>query len=218
MRLCAVKDRIPQDADTWFWGSDLFDQMGRFAGLGDEMATIALDSLADYPVLQAETATLATIRQLIDVRTGEGVQDDLWHTRTIIERYTPQLVPAMRGAREQRGKITFGPVNALHYPLALVAMTLLPALAWFGWRGRLPFAIAELAATCMVAILGNAFICGALSNPHDRYGARMVWIAAFVGLVALAVVAVQRAPRLAGLMRDRQSAVPAAIPVETTIR
>jgi hypothetical protein len=31
--------------------------------------------------------------------------------------------------------------------------------------------------TVTVAILANAFICGVLSGPHDRYGARIVWIA-----------------------------------------
>jgi hypothetical protein len=35
-------------------------------------------------------------------------------------------------------------------------------------------------------LLANALVCGALSNPHDRYGARVVWLATFaVGLAAL---------------------------------
>jgi hypothetical protein len=50
---------------------------------------------------------------------------------------------------------------------------------------------------CIVALLGNAFVCGALSNPHDRYGARMVWIAAFAVTLALSrLVARQRRPRV----------------------
>ena len=36
-----------------------------------------------------------------------------------------------------------------------------------------------------LAILANAFVCGALSNPHDRYGARLVWIAPFVVALVL---------------------------------
>jgi hypothetical protein len=42
-----------------------------------------------------------------------------------------------------------------------------------------------LAATISTALLGNAFICGVISGPHDRYGARLVWIATFVVLIAL---------------------------------
>ena len=44
---------------------------------------------------------------------------------------------------------------------------------------------ARLAATVTVAILANAFACGALSGPHDRYGARMVWIAVFTAAIAI---------------------------------
>jgi hypothetical protein len=33
-------------------------------------------------------------------------------------------------------------------------------------------------------MLGNAFICGVISGPHDRYGARLAWIATFVALIA----------------------------------
>jgi hypothetical protein len=33
-------------------------------------------------------------------------------------------------------------------------------------------------------MLGNAFVCGVISGPHDRYGARMVWITTLVVLIA----------------------------------
>ena len=80
LRLCAYKEQLPTDADVWFWGSDLFDQLGRFAGLGQEMEKIAVDSVIDYPALQAKTALVATARQLIAVHTGEGVLTTIWHT------------------------------------------------------------------------------------------------------------------------------------------
>jgi hypothetical protein len=45
---------------------------------------------------------------------------------------------------------------------------------------------AALAITVVGALVANAFVCGALSGPHDRYGARMAWIATLVIAVALA--------------------------------
>ena len=36
-----------------------------------------------------------------------------------------------------------------------------------------------------VAILANAFVCGVLSGPHDRYGARIAWIATFTAAIAI---------------------------------
>jgi hypothetical protein len=193
LRLCAVKDEIPQDADTWFWGSELFDRMGRFAGLDKEMETIALGCLVDYPGLQIETAIVATLRQLVDVQTGEGVLDALWHTQGIINRFTPQLRSTMLAARQQNGGIDFKTINELHYPLALLAMMLLPVAVLLARRQKLPADIGELAAATMLALAANAFVCGALSNPHDRYGARMVWLAVFAGALALARFYEQRA-------------------------
>lgn len=195
LQLCAYKDQLPNDADVWFWGNGLFDRLGRFAGLGKEMEKIAVESLIEYPGLQLKTAAIATARQLIDVHTGEGVLNSIWHTYSIIERYTPQLVPAMRAAAQQHGALSFTAINRLHYPVALLSMALLPAMLVLAWRKRLPPEIGALAAAVMLALLANALVCGALSNPHDRYGARMVWLATFTVAIALARLYRQRAGR-----------------------
>jgi len=62
---------------------------------------------------------------------------------------------------------------------------LLPLLAALALRRRIASDIGELAMTCLLAVLANAFVCGVLSNPHDRYGARLVWLA----VTSLAVAA-----------------------------
>jgi len=185
LQLCAYKDQLPDDADVWFWGSKLFNSLGRFAGLDKEMEKIAIESLIEYPALQAKTAAIATARQLIDVHTGEGVMPTVWHTYGIIDRYTPHSAPAMHAARQQRGEISFTAINALQYPIALGSIAILPAILWLAWRRRMPADIAELAAWVSLTLLANAFVCGALSNPHDRYGARVVWLATFAVAIAL---------------------------------
>ena len=184
LRLCAYKDQLPATPTSGSGAVQLFDQLGRFAGLDQEMETITLKSLTVYPALQAETAAIATAKQMVAVHTGEGVVTIVWHTYAIIEKYTPQLAPAMRAARQQHGELSFTAINALQYPLALIAMALLPVIMWLAWRNAIPAALGELAATVTLALLGNAFVCGALSNPHDRYGARMVWIAVFAVILA----------------------------------
>lgn len=183
--LCAHKNDLPTDADVWFWGSPLFDKLGRFAGLDREMAAIAWRSLLAYPGLQVETALTATARQLVAVHSGEGVLNTIWHTYAIVERYTPALAPAMHAARQQRGEISFAAINELHYPVALFSMALLPLLLAMAWRQQIPRELGTLAAVTALALLANAFVCGVLSNPHDRYGARLVWLACFTAAIAL---------------------------------
>jgi hypothetical protein len=182
--LCAYKDQLPRDADEWFWGSPLFDKLGRFAGLDAEMELIALASLAEYPLLQIKTAGIATARQLIDVRTGEGVVNSIWHTYGIIERYRPGLIPDMRAARQQRGEIDFTVINRVHYPVALACLLLLPLIGGYVLRRKDMSAIGELVTVCLFALLANAFVCGTLSNPHDRYGARLIWLAVTAAVIA----------------------------------
>jgi hypothetical protein len=126
------------------------------------------------------------VSQLLHVGTGEGTNGWIPHTYGIIERYLPGQKVAMRAAHQQHWDINFAAINYLHVPVALLSMLLLAAIALGAlWRRRLDD-IELLAATVCVALLGNAFICGTISGPHDRYGARMVWIATFVALIAAA--------------------------------
>jgi len=186
LRLCRYKDEIPQDADQFFWHTPLFEQqLGGFEKLGPEMERIVLGAMKDYPLWQIESAAVATARQLVHVKTGEGVEDTLWHTYLVIRDHLPEVLPAMNAARQQQHpSISFTAINEVHYPIALIGMALLPILFVLALFDLLPRPFAELTATAMLALLGNAMVCGAVSNPHDRYGARMVWIGAFIVLLA----------------------------------
>jgi peptidoglycan/LPS O-acetylase OafA/YrhL len=148
------------------------------------METIATRSVIAYPMLQAEAAAVAAVWQLLDVRTGEGIVNYLPHTRGIIERYVPHVVPAMMAARQQQADISFTAINWIDYPAGLLAMALLPVLIFVA-RGERFRRTRELAAFMTIAILGNAVVCGVFSNPHDRYGARIVWLASLTVLIAL---------------------------------
>ena len=181
MKLCAHRHELPSDADVFFWSGNgsVFNNLGRFKGLGDEMSTIVIGSLHDYPALQIEMAFRATAHQLTRIATGEGVVNTIWHTYWAIEKFAPRAAPAMHAARQQHGEIGFALINRIHQPVALAvdaaaardhARLRRAAFADLGW----------LATTTTAALLANAFVCGVLSNPHDRYGARLIWIAPLV--------------------------------------
>jgi hypothetical protein len=183
-KLCTHRERLPRDADYFFWGDDLFDKLGRFQGLGGEMAIVVRESLLGYPWMQIKAAAAASAEQLVKVATGYGVNTEIWHTYWIIESYAPAAVPAMKAARQQHKQLDFAAINRIHLPVAWASMLLLAALLALALATRHFAGIAPLAATAMLAILANAVICGALSNPNDRYGARIVWLAPFVVLLA----------------------------------
>jgi hypothetical protein len=186
LKLCPYRNELPATADDFLWGNSMFNTLGRFQGLNDEMGHIVEGALRDYPVWQVEAALKATGEQLLDVATGEGTIGWLPHTYGIIEQYIPSQSKSMRAAHQQHWDINFAAVNHLHVPVAL-GSTLLVFLIFARavWRRKFDD-LALLAATVSFALLGNALICGVISGPHDRYGARLVWIATFTALLAAA--------------------------------
>jgi hypothetical protein len=183
-KLCPYRDRLPATADQFLWGSSMFNTLGRFQGMSDEMSHIVLQSLAEYPAWQAKAALTGTAQQLVQVATGEGIGVWLGHTYGIVERFLPAQVKPMRAAQQQRWRFDFTAINGVHVPVALASMLLVVVLFGQGVLRR-PFDdLTLLAGTVTFAILGNAFICAVISGPHDRYGARMAWLATTVVLVA----------------------------------
>ena len=202
LRLCAYRHELPTDADVFFWSGDgsVFSKLGRFEGLADEMGLIVTESLRAYPAWQLQAAAVATLRQLVRVSTGEGVVDTAWHSQAIIKKFTPHAASAMRAARQQHGEIRFTAINDVQRPLALAAMLLLIPLMLWGTRRQSMADFGRLATTTACALLANAVVCGIFSNPHDRYGARLAWLAPLV--VGLAVL------RLYEQRKDADAALP----------
>jgi hypothetical protein len=184
-KLCPYRNELPASADEFLWGKSMFNTLGRFEGMNEEMGTIVVQSLKDYPAWQAGAALRAMGQQLLHVATGEGTDGWIPHTRGIIERYIPAQVAPMRAARQQNWQLDFTAINWLHVPVALASMLGLLALLAHALAHRRLDDLTLLAATVTLALLGNAFICAVISGPHDRYGARMVWVATFVVLMAM---------------------------------
>jgi hypothetical protein len=206
LKLCPYRTQLPKTADEFLWSYGIFNQLGRFDGLGNEMRAISLDSLMEYPGQQIEMAAMATAQQLVMVESGAGVHNQVWHTYGIIERFIPAEVSAMRAARQQRGALDFTDINRLHVPIALLSMVLMLGLL-IRFRGNKFDDLALLATTSTLAILGNAFLCGALSGPHDRYGARIAWLATFV-----VSIAVMRATRRVSARENPSHGTVTAVP------
>nr|WP_240536190.1 hypothetical protein [Bradyrhizobium cosmicum] len=185
-KLCPYRNELPATADEFLWGKSVFNTLGRFDGLNDEMGAIVVESLKDYPAWQTGAALRAMGQQLLHVATGEGTTVWIPHTYGIIERYIPSQTAPMRAARQQHWELSFDAINRLHVPVALISMLGLLALLAHSLAHRRIDDLTLLAATVTLALLGNAFICAVISGPHDRYGARMVWVATFVVLMALA--------------------------------
>jgi hypothetical protein len=81
-------------------------------------------------------------------------------------------------ARQQQGQIRFAVINRVHVTVGFLSLIGLAALIWIPIGAR-DWEKAAWPVFLLLALLGNAFICGALSNPHDRYQSRMMWLPTF---------------------------------------
>jgi len=191
IKLCGLQKRIPDTGDEFLWGgTSPFRELGEWSGAADtELGYLAKACIGAYPGAVAWTALQATLNQMVMVKTGDQLSEIHNDTRNVFTHLLPPHVAvSFNAARQQRGEITqhlISAVNQVHVPVAYLSLICLVLVVVWGIRsGRHDFAAAAL--FVFLALLGNAFICGALSNPHDRYQSRLVWLASLVvGMAAV---------------------------------
>jgi hypothetical protein len=200
--MCAHKDELPETADEFRWGDSPFDDMGGWKAMHDEADAIVAGAIKEFPVEVGVAALANTWEQINSVETGEDLVPMTWHfVSTQLQRY-PKEFRHFRFARQQRRQgLDFEPLNAYQIPVAQAAQIALILAIGVAWRRR-EKAVLGLSVAVLLAILGNAVVCGAISNPHDRYQNRVVWLALFVSVIGAARIDQD----LAGNRRPTQSA------------
>ncbi|HBI14716.1 MAG TPA: hypothetical protein DDY20_04255 [Desulfobulbaceae bacterium] len=184
IRLCAMQDRIPHTADDFLWAhTSPFQDLGGWNGTADaELSYLVRASIKAYPGAFVLTSLQATAVQMVKVATGDGLDEFQPAAREVFTNVLPRTAESFNAAHQQQGRITqslFDNLNTVHVPVARLSILGLLIIACWGLRAR-RHDLAALAIFTFLALLGNAFICGALSNPHDRYQGRLVWIATLV--------------------------------------
>jgi hypothetical protein len=212
LRLCTYRSVLPPTADEFFWSGEgsLFDYLGGFDGLGAEMDEIVVGSLRDYPLLQMQTAFVAGVRQLFRIATGAGVVNTIWHTYWAIDTFAPSAHHGMWAARQQHDGINFAAINRIDVPVGYASMLVLLVTLVLGWRNAAFADLGLLAASTTTVLLANALVCGVLSNPHDRYGARLIWL----GPLIAALLAWRAAMKWRAERRIMQDAATMGLTVE----
>lgn len=176
LRLCAFSAALPKDADGWLWDpSSPFRKLKNFEGSAEESAIIR-DTLVLYPVTQLRAALTATARQLVKFKTEVNGTDNE-PTIMMFKEHTPALYPQFMQARQQSPGFNVGAINAVHVPVAALAIAGLGAALALRRRIGLPDPLAALAVTIGVALFANAAICAVFSHPVDRYQSRLAWLA-----------------------------------------
>lgn len=189
-RLCRWVGRLPADSDDFLWGPEGPIWGGGFGPTraAPEAAAIVAATLRDHPLAVLRAALLNALRQLGRVRVGDA--------------FGPQHLPIAVGTRLAR---FFGPAEHARFassrqaagalePVAARFARLHAVLLVLGALGSvalLPTRERGLALVVLAGVLANAAATGALSGPHDRYGARVAWLV----VLPPALLLTRRGPR-----------------------
>ena len=189
-RLCAWASRLPEDSDAFLWRPDgpvWGNDYGPTLMVGEARQVVAA-SLRAYPWMAARAAAANTLAQARLAAVGDTLGPDYLDVTVLprLERFFPAAEAARFGAGLQaRGLLLAAAAPFLWPQGGLLAAGLLGTLAAIplAWR-RWP-ALAGLALMVLAGLAANAFATGALSHPHDRYGARIAWLVLLPPLLAL---------------------------------
>jgi hypothetical protein len=172
-------------SSDWLWDEDSpLYKLGGPDSFAAEAQRIVIATAIDYPIMHIRTALKAAWDQFVSFATGDGIDPLAWNTRWALENFAPKTFTTFVTARQQLGPIDFTVMNAIHVPVGWLAIGGLPLILFASARRLIPANSAGLAATVLIALAGNAFICGALSNPHDRYQSRLIPLALLSIIVA----------------------------------
>jgi len=193
--LCHWAGRLPADSDLFLWQGDGPVWAPRPDGaspggpisLAPEAATILRETLLREPLAVLRAAAANTLRQLGMMRVGDTLGPE--NLQPSVARQLALGFPAEEQWRfahslQARGRLPdaaapfLWPHEAALLLGALAALLAGAAALRAGDRRRLGLVLCILA-----GLVANAAATGALSGPHDRYQARIVWLLPLAGLL-----------------------------------
>lgn len=206
--LCAVRDELPDDSQVLLWGDGTSvvtrhvwqtkDDAGRWHW-ADMFSEAVHGAISERPLSFLRNAVAGAMRQFgrfaaIDDECPGGCREPTGGIAFALNRYRPELLPTLMASMQVRDTTPKPLVRAVSGAVTLPALVLLPIMLGLALR-RKDGLLAGLLAAVAVSLVVNAILAGALSDVHDRYQSRIVWLAplaVLVGLVRLRCLSFRR--------------------------
>lgn len=212
--ICRLAPQFPRDSQKLLWAHDSplrsavrdsSDAAARDQFLR-ELQIASVGSIRSRPVDFAAYAFAGGVKQfltfqILDDECPEVCRLETSSVLSWFSTYRPSLLPSLLGSRQLQGTIPKTLLRAVTTPVSAVSLLLLPILLYFAWRRR-DVTSTSLLAAVFVSLIANAFVTGGISDVHDRYQSRLIWLATLsVLLVILRFRLVQESPTRASEQR-----------------
>jgi hypothetical protein len=183
--LCAYLDQLPADSITFLWSADSpFRKVGWIYGYRQEGQKIVVETVLHYPFQIGKLTIWNTLRQLPMINNRYIYSSlDTPHPTDAIKANFPDEFGAYASSRQSQNTLQLRGFNLLHLLLIALCLPLAAATLFFYLKRRRFLPVLLLSALAGAYGL-NAFITGALSEPNNRYGSRLIWLLPFFCLAA----------------------------------
>ncbi len=190
--VCAFADRLPMSSDDFLWNPDpkggvfaTADAPTRRALSAEQMAflagVMAFDPFGQLAVSLSNGFKQLGLFGLTEFNYSGG-------TRRYFAAKLPSLyLDPMKQTLAYKEAMPTAPLSWLIYATVFVSLGFIVSAHLIGGkavaRTAVPPEMLGFMALIVTGIVLNAMICGALSSPHDRYEARVIWLVPFVALI-----------------------------------
>jgi hypothetical protein len=208
-RMCEWKGRLPTDANVFLWDPEgpVWTWPGGPIALAPEASCIVVATIISYPWAVAHAALGNWLTQLIALRLDKVIGANGLDATVGVRLH--EYYPAAEEDRFKASAQRRDNLRAIAAPWQTVYIVLLEFGAVSSFillvqsRRRDPLLFA-LIAEVAIALVSNAFATGALSGPHDRYQARLAWLALLPPAI-YAMKCLSKAPAARAGVRDTLS-------------
>ncbi len=129
--------------------------------------------------MEFRSAVGDAFRQFVMFKTGDQIEPQEWILSKPLSWFVSAPDACLSPERASRkARLIFRPINFVHLTVAWLSLAGLAGAFVFSFRRR-QRRNGVFLAFILLALMGNAVICGALSNPHDRYQSRLMWLPQF---------------------------------------
>lgn len=195
--LCRAEPGFPRDVEALLWGKGsplrpllIRSRDGRTnEAFVAELRTAVLGAIWARPLEFGESALRAGLDQFMSFRVLDDECPEVCRNPSSavsgwFHDYRPELMPSFLASRQLSGTTHKDTLRAITTPVAGLALLLMPILAFAAWRRRDALAFGLISAV-LLALIANAIATGGLSDVHDRYQSRLVWVAVLTVLATL---------------------------------
>ena len=191
--LCALMPAMPRDSQVVLWGraaSPLDSRINRVAGKAeswvwvDRLSRAASGAVREQPVEFARNSLRAGAKQFMRF---EALDDECPSPQCRFPgllRSLPTLREPVEGSRQFTGRLPKEIIRSVTTAGALIGLLMLAPIAEIA-RRKGDKNVLSLVAAVVAALIVNALVTGALSDVHDRYQSRLIWLPFFVCLIAI---------------------------------